>query len=358
MEEGTLLHIFPVINQGICVECGACKQACPVENPIPKVLPLKTYAAWAKDSYEYETSTSGGVAAVLSRVIIKEGGVVYGCASLPNVDIHHIRITDEKDIDLLKGSKYVQSSINESYKSVKQDLLDGRQVLFTGTPCQIAGLKRFLRKDYSNLYLVDLICHGVPSLEYLKQHIKDVTHCEAYDIDRISFREGNEMYLVVVKKNGEEVYRSNLWKERYKDAYFNAFIDGYSYRPSCHTCQYAYSKRISDITIGDFWGLHDDLPLEHKNGTSCVLVNTEKGLELISRITSQIHIFERELQEAVNGNDQLRAPKGTDWRIKLFLKLQKHVGISTAYRICEIDHSTPKVNGLSRIIERLIKKRK
>ena len=222
MKEGELLHLYPTINQKTCIDCGVCQKTCPAINPLPKEQPLKTYAAWAKDEEEYKTSTSGGLGAVLSREILKAGGVVYGCAVCSDIDIHHIRITKEEDIALLKGSKYVQSSIHDSHQRVKQDLRDGRQVLFTGTPCQIAGLKRYLKKDYANLYLVDLICHGVPSLGYLKQHITDVTHSEVKDIDSIRFREGNGMYLIVVNKDDEKEEkkekrsksnRKNCWRK-------------------------------------------------------------------------------------------------------------------------------------------------
>lgn len=335
MSVGALGHLFPKIDASTCVDCGLCQKACPVNHPVQKSLPIHTYAAWAKDDEEYKTSTSGGIGSVLARKVIRDGGIVYGCAFLRDFDVRHIRVGNEDDLVLLKGSKYVQSSIKDTYSKVKEDLQSKLKVLFIGTPCQVAGLKNYLRKDYENLYIVDLICHGVPSIEFLRQHVKEKTGGDK--VDYVRFREGNGMYLVSVV-NGNEVYRSNLWRQRYQDEYYNAFIDGFSYRDSCHTCHYAGKERISDITIGDFWGLNDDLPIEHKNGISCVLVNTDRGSSFFDSIRPALNWYERDLEEAVKGNDQLRAPKGIGRRASLFKYLSNIMSLSKAYRVVEFDH--------------------
>lgn len=354
MKEGKLLHLYPTINQEKCINCGLCQKVCPGNHPLPLTQPLHTYAAWAKDEQEYKTSTSGGIGACLSKYIIQNNGIVYGCGCLPNAEIKHIRVENEKDLPLLKGSKYVQSSINYIYKSVKTDLSNGKTVLFIGTPCQIAGLKLFLRKDYENLYTVDLICHGVPSLGYLQYYLK--SKLSIVKSDKITFRDNNNMTLKV-SYNNKLVYTYDYWSNRYKDEYYNAFMDGFSYRQSCHSCPYAAPTRVSDITIGDFWGFKDDINHPHPNGLSCILCNTEKGNYFLDKIKDTLYIYERELEEAVNGNAQLQAPFPQNFRILLYTHLTRIFNLSTAYNICIFDHkyNLYKIRGLGFILRRIDK---
>ena len=327
-------HLYPVVNQNLCIDCGACRTVCPALHEVKKEYPKKAYAGWDKNKEEYESSTSGGAASAFSRYIIRECGIVYGCAMLRGIDVKHIRIDNEDDIYKLKGSKYVQSDMRMCYQSLKDDLKEGKKVLFIGTPCQVAGIKSFLKKDeIQKLYTIDLICHGVPSLAFLQRHIKKVTRGEIPD--EVYFRKGDDYLLLLLR--GKELYRSNLFEERYKDIYYNAFYDGFSYRESCYKCRYANCERVSDITIGDFWGLKGKLPLPHPNGCSVVLPLTNKGEELINAIKSEFYLFERPVEEAILGNDQLRNPKFKDWRIKLFHHIYPFWGISLSYRICQAD---------------------
>ena len=210
-----------------------------------------------------------------------------------------------EQLQLLKGSKYVHSYIKNSYSLVKEDLLKGKEVLFIGTPCQIAGLKKYLNKDYEKLYLVDIICHGVPSQKFLKDEVKRLN--KNINVDKVNFR--NKIFkkrTFSIEKNNKTVYSKEMW---YSPYYF-AFIYGYINKKNCYSCIYANDKRVSDLTIGDFWGLKSDSKFynERNNGISVLLPLNEKGIKLIEMIKDEIDIERRNIDEAINGNDQLRAP--------------------------------------------------
>lgn len=332
--EGSLGHVFPHINTATCIDCGICKKNCPVLHPVELIVPQTAFAAWSKDDDEYRSSTSGGIASELSRYVLSKGGVVYGCAMLSDIDVKHIRIDNISEINKLKGSKYVQSNAVGIYPQVKKDVKDGRLTMVIGTPCQIAAVNGLFRDRPDNLLLVDIICHGVPSVELLRKHVKKIANYSHYD--NIIFRDGLIIYFVVVV-DGKIVYRQTLKNPRYKDWYINTFIDGYTYRESCYHCRYACRKRISDITIGDFWGLGgkisaDYIP-EHKHGCSLILPITEKGMQFVERISMNLNIYERKFEEAVDGNEQLRTPFKKGMRIKMFKHLYPRFGNSAYYMV-------------------------
>jgi coenzyme F420-reducing hydrogenase beta subunit len=331
MKVGNMGHLYPDIDQTLCIDCGLCQRGCPSLHEISAAYPQKAYAAWAKDSNEYKTSTSGGAAAVLSHYIISKGGVVYGCSVLPNAIIEHVRIDKDENLYLLKGSKYVQSSIRKCIPLLKKDVKDGRAVLFIGTPCQIAAIKQMYKAVPENLFLVDIICHGTPSAQYLRYYLRSRLHLDLGEISNIKFRLPDAFALQIFSKDKVLFTGQNLWTHRYEDEYYNLFIDGYTYRKSCFSCHYAKPERISDITIGDFWGLGkkesaDNIP-EHKDGVSCILPITDKGLSLVQQVSERLNIYERPVDEAINGNDQLRSPKQETMKIKIFqsLGISKHM---------------------------------
>lgn len=316
-------HLYPVINQVACVDCALCRKVCPSIHELPKQKPSDCYAAWAKDSGEYKSSTSGGAAAVLSQHVIMLGGVVYGCAMLPDVEVKHIRVNLVEDLPKLKSSKYVQSDILEVLPLIKQDVKDGRTVLFIGTPCQCAAVRKMFRDQPNNLFLVDLICHGVPSLKYLQDHVKSKTG--TIHVDKVLFRDANSSYAMIIVADGEIRYQMPLQARRYEDVYFNTFFDGYTYRASCYNCQYARPERAFDITIGDFWGLGkhscDDMIPAHPHGCSVIIPNSEKGGLLIKEVKDKLNIYRRTYEEAVDGNHQLQHPFFMSLSIRMFRKL-------------------------------------
>lgn len=315
-------HLYPHINQSCCIDCGLCKKSCPALHVQDLKRPASAFAAWAKERQDYKSSTSGGAASVLSQYVISHGGVVYGCSMLADIDVRHIRIDKAKDICKLKGSKYVQSDMTGVYALLKEDVKKGLLTLFIGTPCQVAAIKSLYKEQPHNLILVDLICHGVPSVHLLRKHIQKVAKYPHYD--NVIFRDGNGIYVVVVVVDGRIVYRQPLNQPRYKDWYINTFFDGYTYRESCYQCRFARSERGGDITIGDFWGLGkmypaDDIP-PHPNGCSLILPVTERGMKMLEEIASMTNIYERPVEEAVAGNKQLRHPSVKNNRIVFFRK--------------------------------------
>lgn len=319
-------HLYPIINQNSCVDCGLCQKVCPSLHELPKQRPPECYAAWAKDEEDYKSSTSGGAASVLSQHIIQQGGVVYGCAMLPDVEVKHIRVDLLEDLPKLKGSKYVQSNISEVMPLIKKDIKEGKTVLFTGSPCQCSAVKRLFKGLPDNLYLVDIICHGVPSLKLLKQHV--INKVGRIPVDKVLFRDKDGKYIFSVISNGKVCYMSNFKEIIHQDLYINPFFYGYTFRDSCYSCQYAKPERAFDITIGDFWGLGKKTPApeipKHPNGCSVMLPTSEKGKALVNAISDKMNLYPRAVDEAVNGNDQLRTPFKQSKRIKTFRWLTSH----------------------------------
>lgn len=329
IEDSKLGHFIPNIDQETCVDCGLCQKTCPQNSESDYRSPLQCFSAWEKDEGSYCTSSSGGAASAFSRKILQEGGVVYGCA-VQQGTVKHIRIVEEKDLVLLKGSKYVQSLIEEQlFVQVKKDLQQGLAVLFIGTPCQIDGVRSFLKKKhYQNLYLVDIVCHGVPSQKCLNSHLRTQIPKEK-NITSFSFRENNEWTLRVYEQS-KMIYHSSVMK----DLYFFSFLRALSYKNSCYQCRYARRERISDVTIGDFWGIGSlNIPEKPKNGLSLILVNTEQGSALLDKVSESFYIEERNVDEAVAGNKQLRFPSHKHFARGLFCGLYNSFGFESSAKI-------------------------
>lgn len=303
MKEDKCGYIYPIINENICIKCGLCKKVCPSLESVKFNNPQKAYAAWALDNKERESSTSGGVASVFSKIILKKNGIVFGAAINKDKRVNHIRVETLDKLKKLKGSKYVHSYIEDMYKKCEEDLKIGVDVLFIGTPCQIAGLKKYLRKEYLNLFTVDIICHGVPSQKLLQDYINKDIRNNTYDY--ISFR-NKDGYCFKLYKDNKEIYSKSMKESLYLLGFMNALF----LRENCYSCKYAQEERVSDVTIGDFWGLGDDVEFNHskKGGVSLILSNTIKGDKLINLCKEELFLEERSIKEAIKGNAQLRRP--------------------------------------------------
>lgn len=302
-------HLFPKIDTDKCVGCNLCVNSCP-NNTLPKFhTPVSSYVATAVDSKEALTSTSAGIASVFSRHIIENGGVVYGSCGLDCKHIRHIRVASCANIDNIKGSKYVQSAIEDVFTQIKADLIKGINVLFIGTPCQVAGLYSFLRKIYDNLYTVDLICHGVPSQKILNDALKAYLPNTNLEGVKLKFRKkekGKSLYgLFVEDKQGKFLYRS-VYPE---NEYITGFLCGLFYRESCYQCHYARPERVSDITIGDYWDREKRVNLDNaERGLSMVIVNTQAGRKLLSDCHSYLNVSSADYSEFIKRNGQLDHP--------------------------------------------------
>lgn len=341
---------YPEIDLSCCVDCGLCERVCPVLHPAEFHEAFCAYAAASFESEERASCSSGGMATVAGRYILEQSGVVYGCAQLSYRVIRHVRVENLSDLEQLKGSKYVQSEIGLTYRLVKKDLESGRSVLFSGTPCQVAGLKNYLRKDYSNLYTIDLVCHGVPPRRMLREDV------ESYQVSdfpadgrvdtSVQFRWKTQYGIQYGIQFGvrfgdrfDASGTSSSWGKRVRlphDPYILTFFTGLSFRENCHRCPYSRLSRVGDLTVGDFWGLGAHRPTHFRicEGVSLVLANTPRGTWLWEQLRSQLDVEERTVSEAVAGNWNLRRPsprpKGKD---RFLSEYARGAGLTRACRM-------------------------
>lgn len=305
--------IVPSIDANICINCGLCERTCPVLAEPELRLPIKTYAAWTLNETDRKACASGGIATGLYRYILDNGGIIYGCDYDENLKPIIRRSDTDADLDKFRRSKYVQSSTEDSFLDVRKDLNNGKLVIYVGSPCQIDGLLHFLGKAYDNLYTVDIICHGVPPFKYLQEYVNKISG--GRKVSKVGFR-GEHNFCLTLYDGKEMIYNEGSWN----DFYFSTFLAGVTYRDNCYQCRYARKERISDLTIGDFWGLDKSTLKEKYNGrVSVILANTNKGLELLNK-TNSFYLEERTLEEATKENDQLNHPMQIHEDRKRFIK--------------------------------------
>lgn len=283
--------LYPRIDADKCIDCGLCRKVCDslgeggIESP-------RVYAAYAIDQAVRRASSSGGIFSLLAENILLRGGVVYGAAFDEHFEVKHIAIENVKQLDLLRGSKYVQSALNDTFAETKENLGGGREILFSGTPCQIGGLKGYLKSDYPNLITVDLVCHGVPSPRVWKKYVDIMKKGADAHIERISFRTKNsswKRYAVSFSYENDTAYLRYHWD----DPYMRGFLKGLYLRPSCYNCRFKSNNRASDITLADFWGIENVLPeMDDDKGTSLVIANTRKGRRVLSEIKDKMRVEE------------------------------------------------------------------
>ncbi len=308
---------YPNVESAKCIDCGACKKACPVLRKTVSTGESLAYGGYNVDERARERSSSGGVFFLLAKYILENGGIVFGAAFTENFSVKHIKIESIAEIEKLMTSKYVQSEIGETYQEAKKYLEEGRLVLFTGTPCQIEGLRAYLNRAYPNLYLQDLICHGAPSPAAWEVYLRSLGETP---IEGISFRDKT------VSWKRFSVNISPLVKnEHARNSYMQAFLHDLILRPSCYQCAFKTPHRNADITLADFWGCEtsDCAELDDDRGLSLIITHSKKGEALLTNIKPFLRLQETDLTEAVQRNpNYLHSAKKRKKRKEFFARLR------------------------------------
>lgn len=333
MQPDTWGYIRPEIDHSACVECGLCDKVCPEIHPVELHNPASVMAVMDRAVGEIPSS-SGGAAYSIARSFTGTGGVVYGCTQSSDGVIAHTRITESEELTQMKGSKYVQSPTETTYTQCRADLNAGKKVVYTGTPCQIAGLRKFLGMEYPNLCTIDLVCHGVPSQQLLSDELKYLNrHNTLPENMRVEFRDkssGKVKFGFYIFEGKNKVYG----RDYPRNFYISGFMSGLFFRPNCFKCRYASQKRVGNITLGDFWGLGKERPSEMNPsaGVSLVMVNTPKGEAVMQSVKDMWKYEERSVQEAAEGNTQLRHPFARPADYEAFHSFYQKEGYEAACR--------------------------
>lgn len=312
--------IYPRIQEEKCNCCGLCKKTCAFQKQNECNISKVVYALSKKDKKSLLQSASGGAFAGIAENWIKEGGVVFGAAlAFRNGKLTpcHMMAQTQEDLLPILGSKYVQSDVGRKFYEVKKLLETGRKVLFSGTPCQIAGLKSWLRKDYSELLTIDLVCHGVPNAKMFRDYIEIEEEKLGKSIEDFRFRDKENGWGLNAKiyytTNGK---RSTVLIPSNQSSFYELFLRGEIYRENCYNCPYANGRHPADLTVGDYWGIEIEHPeylrpkgmLDQKDGISMLMVNTEKGEDVFEMYKDVFWYYSSSFEKASKHNDQLRHP--------------------------------------------------
>ena len=297
MQEDEEGFLYPVIEKEKCIHCHKCEKVCPVQNTDCLNSKTETFVGYSRDEDIRMQSSSGGIFSVSAEWILQQSGVVFGAAFDENFEVHHIAIETKKELVKLRGSKYVQSRLENVYPEVKQYLEKKRKVLFTGTACQVAGLKRYLNKEYDNLFAIDVLCHGVPSPKIWRMYLEEKKKQHHTSIEKIEFRNkenGWKNYSMKISFSNVQPYCVHF----FEDKFMRMFLYNIDLRPSCYACHFKEFPRESDMTIGDSWGIEKYMPdMDDDKGTSVILVHSSNGEKLFKAIRNSLIVREAKLDE-------------------------------------------------------------
>ena len=317
---------YPKIDKSKCINCGLCKKVCPVLNNLKNNKnKIEVYSCKNKNDKIRMKSSSGGVFTLIAEYIIKQNGIVFGAKFNKKLEVIHDYTDNIDKLEEFRGSKYLQSKIENTYTNVKKFLIDGKKVLFTGTPCQVEGLLSFLNQDYENLYTQDIICHGVPSPKVWKKHLE-------YK------KEQNSEYPILVNFRYKDILGWNNYQIKYiysnhteqvhhnEDPYMKFFLNNIVLRKSCYNCKFKSLARNSDITIADFWGIEKiDPKIYDEKGISAILVNSRKGREIFENIKQNLNISYAKIEDIIKYNSCInQSTKYNSSREKFFCDLEKN----------------------------------
>ena len=326
--------LYPVVDQNRCVRCGKCHRAClpaweAVDEPAEEA-----FLAMAQDESLIQKSSSGGVFSLLAEGILRRGGVVFGCAMTDDCTAaHHIGVEDLSQLWQLRGSKYVQSRTKDALRQAEIALKVDRPVLFSGTPCQIAGVKGLLG-DHENLLTVDVICHGVPSPMVWRTYLKELEQTCGAKAVRVRFRdktEGWQRYSLVVEFENGKVYRKNVLE----DLYLRGFVEDLYLRQSCHSCAFKGGNYKSDLTVGDLWGVARIRPeLRSAAGVSLLIPHTDAGRKAIASLTG-CTVEQIPAEEGLKHNPSYYRPvKPSPFRERALAQIRRRGTGKTLHKYC------------------------
>lgn len=385
LEEDTEGFLYPQVDEETCIKCGLCEKVCPILNQADKLSVLEVLAVKNPNDEERMNSSSGGVFLPLAREVINQGGVVFGAVYDESWEVHHVYAEKIEDVYPMMGSKYLQSKIGNSFKDAERFLKQGREVLFVGSPCQIAGLRTYLRnKQYSNLLAVDFLCHGVPSPGVWRRYLaetyggydaKEQSRLQATagknsvllsslnatsPIGDIKFRDKRESgwkkyRFVVRQKSASKADQNTVLSSdiHYDNPFMRGFLSDIYLRPSCYACKCKNGVNHSDMTIADFWGINQIAPeFDDDKGVGLVLLNTKKGEEYFSRLPMDMMPSNLEKAHYYNGgfNEHTKAhPK----RDQFFFLIENGKSIKAAVDICL---RLPFKQRVVRVVKKIVKK--
>jgi coenzyme F420-reducing hydrogenase beta subunit len=338
---------YPEIDLLRCSGCNLCETVCPAIDDSKKIIVPRVYACQNKNYEELKLSSSGGVFSLFAKEILKNNGIVVG-AAFDDKYVKHILIESYEEIDKLRRSKYVQSSIGTIYKQIKKYLNFGKKVLFSGTPCQVKGLKRYLKEEVVNLITIDVLCFGVASPNLFKDYLTEMEQKFGARIKNINFR-AKELSLQAIKiifDNG-----AFYLKNPQEDPFYAAFGSRLILRPSCYTCKYnnlyleknfLIDRSGSDISFGDYWGASTKFPIfNEQEGVSLVIIKTEKGQSLLNEIIHEINLSESDIAHAYQFNLPLKGDSSTNkWESSEFFKIYSRKKKSTIYLLNKYSKNT------------------
>lgn len=330
-------YIYPNIDENKCIDCKLCLNTCTYNKNNKSREDFSAFYAISNEENILMKSSSGGVFASIAQNIIKKNGLVCGCSmeyENDKLNPKHIFIDSIEELHKLQGSKYVQSNIGNTYKEAKKYLEQERIVLYSGTPCQIMGLKGFLKKKYKNLYTIDLICHGVPSIKIFQDYISFLENKHKIKIYNFAFRDKENGWGLNgrIDYYNEKNLKKNMKIFSNESSYYYLFLKGLLYRKNCYTCPYANDNRPADITIGDYWGIQKEHPeiinnnININKGVSSLIINNKKGEDLIKEYSSGLNLFKSDFKKIQKNNTQLNHPTEYNPLNEILLKLFKTSG--------------------------------
>jgi coenzyme F420-reducing hydrogenase beta subunit len=372
--------LYPHVDSTICIDCGLCEKVCPVINQDEPREPLAVYAAKNINEEIRLKSSSGGIFTLLAEQVIADSGVVFGARFNENWEVIHDYTETVEGLEAFRGSKYVQSIIGDNFKIAKQFLNDGRKVLFSGTPCQIAGLNKFLRKEYDNLLTVEVVCHGVPSPMVWRDYLDyKRTKCAAGKntvssslnelpvITGISFRDkthGWKKYGFKICYAASKAVENSVSKSANTanceitpfndDLFMKGFLKNIYLRPSCYHCAARQGKSGADISIADYWGIQSIHPeIDDDKGTGLVLINTKQGANYFNSIANQINILTSNYNNAIMQNPCIVKSVKEPKRRHQFWQNYPISKIDCIEVICELMTPSPIVVFAKRVIGKI-----